>query len=88
MITLLTRWTRARYDPKPILISCGGIGDLVFYAEGVLARRRNEIKGSLSTDDYYDLLGGPLYSSTGLRGLPAISSVASPVPTCGGFRKK
>ena len=88
MITLLTRWTRARYDLKPILISCGGIGDLVFRAEGVHARGRNEIKGSLSTDDYYDRLGGLLYGSTGLRGPPTISSVASPVPTCGGFRKK
>ncbi|MDE0780583.1 MAG: hypothetical protein OSB67_07500 [Alphaproteobacteria bacterium] len=51
---------------KPIPIFGGGIGDLVFYAEGVHARVRSEIMGSLPTDDYCDRLGWH-YGGTGLR---------------------
>lgn len=44
------------------------IGDLMFHAEGVHARVRNEIMQSLTTEDYYDRMAW-LYGSTGLTGV-------------------
>jgi len=44
------------------------IGDLMFHAEGVHARVRNEIMQSLTTTDYYDRIAW-LYGSHGLSGL-------------------
>jgi 2-polyprenyl-6-methoxyphenol hydroxylase-like FAD-dependent oxidoreductase len=44
------------------------IGDLVFHAEGVHARLRNEIMGGIGAAEYYDRLAW-LYGGTGLSGL-------------------
>lgn len=44
------------------------IGDLMFHADGVHARVRNEIMQSLTTEDYYDRIAW-LYGNTGLSGL-------------------
>ncbi len=44
------------------------IGDLMFHADGVHARVRDEIMKSLSTEDYYDRIAW-LYGETGLSGI-------------------